>query len=369
MVLSGWTARLAVARTHVLAVEIPGQWSTRVALQRRVLDRGWRMAVSPADADVLAVCGPPGPQMNAVIDLVWDQLPGPRVRIEVPDGGPVDDALDLAAAELLDTAAQVGDAHNRRQHPDTGDMDHGDMDHGDMDHGDMDHGDMDHGDMDMAPSGIPLAEGAQDRDGLEMDVLHLELGPVLAHWPAGVRLRCVLAGDVVTDATVALLDAEHRPDAATPVVARQCDHLVDLLVLAGWPHAAARARRCRDLLLDDPRDERARDEFEHVQRCVRRSRLLRWSLRGLAPLTAERLAADRLPAMLAGDTHDRLQTRMKVVGELLSNRLAVDPLHVDPAAIADALPGIVVGLDVAAVRLVIAGLGLDTVVPAQLGAP
>ncbi len=364
MVLSGWTARLAVARTHVLAVEIPGQWSTHVALQRRVLARGWRMTVSPADADVLAVCGTPGPQMSPLIELVWDQLPGPRARIEVPGAGSVDDALDRAAAALLDTAEQVGDARRRRQRPDTGDMDHGDMDHGDMDHGDMDHGD-----MDMAPSGIPLADGAQDRDGLEMDVLHLELGPVLAHWPAGVRLRCVLAGDVVTDATVALLDADHRPGAATPVAARECDHLVDLLTLAGWPHAAESARRCRDLLLDDPRDGRARDQVERLQRSVRRSRLLRWSLRGLAPLTPERLVAERLPAALAGDTYDRLQTRVQVAGDLLSNRLTADPLHVDPAALADALPGIVAGLDVAAVRLVIAGLGVDTAVAAQLEAP
>ncbi|MCV7154496.1 hypothetical protein [Mycolicibacterium pyrenivorans] len=364
MVLTEPLARLAVRRTHVLPVEIPGHWQTRAALQRQTLARGWRTAVTPADADVLAVCGVPGPEMSAVIDLVWDQLPGPRVRIEVADRGSADDALDRAAAELLDTAAQVGDARSRRQHPDTGEMDHGDMDHGDMDHGDMDHGD-----MDMAPSGIQLAEGAEDRDGLEMDVLHLGLGPVLAHWPAGMRLRCVLSGDVVTEATVALLDTEHRPGAGTPVVARHCDHLVDLLTLASWPHEAERARRCRDLLLDDPRDERAREQVKRLQRSVRRSRLLRWSLRGLAPLTPERLVADRLPASLAGDTYDRLQTRLQVVGELLSNRLTVDPLNVDPAALADALPGIVVGLDVAAVRLVVAGLGVDTAVPAQLGAP
>ncbi|MDZ4269109.1 MAG: hypothetical protein U1D00_26060, partial [Mycobacterium sp.] len=194
MVLTDALARLAVGRTHVLPVEIPGQWSTPAALQRRTFARGWRTAVSPADADVLAVCGAPGPEMGAAIDLVWDQLPGPRVRIEVADSSSADDALDRAAAELLDSAAQVDDARSRQQHPDTGD-------HGDMDHGDMDHGDMDHGDMEMAPSGIPLAEGADDRDGLEMDVLHLGLGPVLAHWPAGMRLRCVLSGDVVTDAT------------------------------------------------------------------------------------------------------------------------------------------------------------------------
>ena len=74
-----------------------------------------------------------------------------------------------------------------------------------MDHGDMDHGDMDHGSM--SPDGIPLAEGAEDRDGLEMDAIHLPLGPVLRHWPAGVVLRLTLHGDVVADAEVTRLDA------------------------------------------------------------------------------------------------------------------------------------------------------------------
>ena len=71
---------------------------------------------------------------------------------------------------------------------------------GDMDHGDMDHGDMDHGDMEMAPGGIPLAEGAEDRDGLEMDVLVHPLGPLLDRWPGGLELRVTLHGDVVADA-------------------------------------------------------------------------------------------------------------------------------------------------------------------------
>src|SRR5699024_5964325 len=63
-----------------------------------------------------------------------------------------------------------------------------------------------HGGMDMAPGGIPLAQGGEDRDGLEMDVLHLALGPVLPFWPAGLVLRCSLQGDVVVDAEAAVID-------------------------------------------------------------------------------------------------------------------------------------------------------------------
>lgn len=347
MVVSATLARLAIRRTHVLAVEIPGHWATRVAVEREVQGRGWTTATSPADADVLAVCGNPGPEFAAVIDRVWDQLPGPRMRIDVVDAASVDDALDRAAAGLLDDAAQLADARSRPLRSDTA--------------GDPD-GD---GDMGMAPSGIPLAEGADDRDGLEMDVLHLPLGPVLPHWPAGVVLRCVLAGDVVTDAMVDVLDGVNGCQAGASGAARNCDHLLDLFALAGWRRGAVAARRCRDLLLDDPRDRHATGLLSRLQRDVKRSRLLRWSLRDLAPLSADRVADAALPALLAGDTWDRVLTRLHVTAEMTANASEDDPLRLDPTAAADALPGIVTGLDVAAVRLVIAGLGVDAASPAR----
>ncbi|MBX7455571.1 hypothetical protein GR927_46975 [Mycolicibacterium sp. 3033] len=219
--------------------------------------------------------------------------------------------------------------------------------------------------MGMAPSGIPLAEGADDRDGLEMDVLHLPLGPVLPHWPAGVVLRCVLAGDVVTDAMVDVLDGVNGCQAGASGAARNCDHLLDLFALAGWRRGAVAARRCRDLLLDDPRDRHATGLLSRLQRDVKRSRLLRWSLRDLAPLSADRVADAALPALLAGDTWDRVLTRLHVTAEMTANASEDDPLRLDPTAAADALPGIVTGLDVAAVRLVIAGLGVDAASPAR----
>ena len=100
----------------------------------------------------------------------------------------------MVAAELLDPERQIRDARKREGFATDHMSDDSDMS------GDMNM------DMDMSPSGIPLAEGGDDRDGLEMDVLHLPLGPVLPHWPAGVVLRCTLQGDVVVAAEASEVD-------------------------------------------------------------------------------------------------------------------------------------------------------------------
>ena len=54
MGLNELLAGLAVRAAHVLVIEPPGQWSTRVELDHQMLRRGWRRAWTPADADVLA---------------------------------------------------------------------------------------------------------------------------------------------------------------------------------------------------------------------------------------------------------------------------------------------------------------------------
>ncbi|MDY6998572.1 MAG: hypothetical protein SW019_18395, partial [Actinomycetota bacterium] len=308
-------ARLAARRPHVLAVEVPGQWRLRARVEHELARRGWPTACSPADADVLAVCGRPGPDVNRAVDLVWDQLPGPRVRISVSADTDVPAALADAVAGLRDTGRQREDARRRATQPvlPAGDMDHGDMDHGDMDHGDMDHGDMDHGDMDMAPAGIPLAEGAEDRDGLEMDVLHIRLGPILPYWPGGLVLHCTLHGDVIAEAHAAWLDAEHLSVPAGPDIpaARQCDHLRDLLALAGVPREAERARRARDAILAGAEPGQVRPLLDDLERGVRRGRMLRWSLRGLGSLAENDLHHRGEPAGWAGDVYDRLLRRIQ----------------------------------------------------------
>ncbi|MCZ2820548.1 hypothetical protein O2V63_09420 [Modestobacter sp. VKM Ac-2977] len=368
--------RLAARRTAVLAVEVPGWSRTRCALEEHVRDRGWRLAGSPADADLLVVCGRPGARLTAAVDHVWSQLPGPRARAEVTTAADVPATLDRAAAELADGAAQRRDAADRPADPDpgttatgdgdmgdmddmdmddhdmddSGDMDMGDMDHGDMDHGDMDHGDMDHGDMDMPmPAGIGLAGGGDDDqlpdpDALDLDVLHVPLGPVLPHWPAGLLLHTTLQGELVVSARAeVLLPAEDAPPDApvhgTP--AGRWDAVATLLALAGWDDAATRAARVRDALLAGGQPP----EAERLARRITRSRLLRWSLSGLG----------RLPE---GDAHDRLRHWLEGTEQRRSTELT-------------AVAELVTGLDLATARLVVASLDLDTAdrvtVPAEAG--
>lgn len=413
---------LALSRVHVLVVEVPGWWSTRVEAQQQLSARGWREASSPADADVLLVCGRPGDRLDAAVQRVWEQLPGPRARCLAETPTDVASAFEQAAAALADTDGQRRDARDRdldAARPDDGPedgeddttphedmagdshdmahLDHGDVDgdphdmaDGDMDHGDMDgdshdmagmdHGDMDeashdmagmdHGDMEMAPAGIPLAGGGEDRDGLEMDVLQVPLGPVLPCWPAGLVLHCSLQGDVVVSAEVEVLTAGTTAPDADPsgraAAARLCDHADQLLQLSGWWSAAQRAARVRDDLLGDADTSACLARLQRLRVVVERSRLLRWSLRDLG--RAHPGAGPAASVVPGGDVHGRLLQLLRSAGDLLQD--APDQVHgsagwagTDPQE----LPRLVTGLDLAAVRLVVASLASDTARPATAG--
>ncbi|UVF76213.1 hypothetical protein [Gordonia mangrovi] len=361
-------ARVAARRVHVLVVGVPGRRSLETAVDRTIRERGWVVADAPADADVLAVCGSPGPQLAEAIDRVWEQLPGPRVRVTIDDRRQIDTALDNAAVELMDSDRHRDDAHRRNDHP-GGEGDASGHDHADHD----EDAQMDHGSM--APAGIPLAEGADDRDGLEMDVAHLPLGPILNNWPAGVVVRCTLHGDVVVDSHVEVLDSDALPAAeadATPELVHHCSVIIDVLALAGAETAERQARAVRDHLLDSAHD-RARTELAALRRTIRRSPILRWSLRDLGVLEHDRAqtlgVADHRPA-LTGDTYDRMLARLEAIG---GDTGGVDPegrpfrtpprrrSRASQGSMPELLPELIDGLDLAATRLVIAGLGIDAV--------
>jgi len=233
-----------------------------------------------------------------------------------------------------------------------------------MDHGGMDHGGMDHGGM--APDGIPLAQGGEDRDGLEMDVLHLSLGPVLGNWPAGLVLRLTLQGDVVSDARASIVDADRVAGAALAADrpgtagAWRCDNAASVLSLAGWPDAATAARRVRDTFLEGGDDADALRELEKLRRQVRRSPLIRWSLRGIGRLTAEDVERRGLPGHWVGDVYDRLVSMFDAdaASQLLPGTRSPGGSRASVAAFR-ALPGLVTGLDLAAVRLLVSSLALD----------
>ena len=369
MGLSGALARLAVRATRVLVVEVPGHWATRMEVEHQLLRRGWRPAWTPADADVLAVCGVPGPELSELVDRLWEQMPGPRVRADITSPGTVGSALDAAAALLLDTPHHRTDAQERAQEPEIpedadhgghGGMGHGGMDHGEMDHGG--HGGMDHsghGGMDMALGGIALAGGGEDRDGLEMDVLHLPLGPVLPFWPAGLVLRCSLQGDVVVDAEASVVDgagAGGPGPGPAPAAVVWCDQVMALLALAGVEDAAACARRARDALLCGDEDA-ARDAVERLDRTVRRSWLLRSSLRGVLLLDRAGLERHGLPGHCRGDAHDRLLSRVE---RIRAEAGGTEPTPAEDGGVPWAVvPDLVTGLELASVRLAVASLDLD----------
>lgn len=356
MGLTSIVGRSALRATRVLWVEIPGQWLTRVAVEREVERRGWRSALTPADADVLVVCGLARAVDDDLVQRIWAQLPGPRAYAVVDDCRDASSALDGAAADLLDFDAQREDARTRRST-----QDHGNMDHGNMDHGDME------------PNGIPLAGGDGDRDGLEMDVLNVRLGPVLPHWPAGFVLRCALHGDVVAHAEVCHVDTDTvgpptqlagtgEPTcvqgiaAGSVAAARGCDDVAALLALAGWDRAGALARRARDHYLDGD-SQAAQAAVARLDRVVGRSRVLRWSLRGLAHVDSQRAGELGLPPGLTGDVHDRLRAALF----RLTRPSDEAPGDDRPSVPAEAVAHLTTGLELAAARLVVASLGLSRV--------
>lgn len=343
--------------------------------ERELRRRGWALASAPAEADVLLVCGVPGPALNAVCNRTWAQFPGPRARAAAVTPGSIAAALDDAASSLLDSEAQRRDARERlpyaSTHGDDGTSADGDdgtddspMDHGSHDgashhDGDMDHGDMDHGDMDMPmPGGIGLAEGGPDRDGLDLDVLNVPLGPVLLHWPAGLVLRCALQGDVITEASVEVLEAGETPPSGSSTMtgdsgtnqAREfcvgrCDAAGRLLGLAGAENLSARAFAIRDKLLEGSALDEVAEQVRRLSRSTNRSWMLQWSLKEPAGVWT---------------------TLMRWLEEALSaaegNGAAAATSQAASAAARqmtlESLPEQVRGLDLAAARLVVAAADL-----------
>ncbi|RBY97585.1 hypothetical protein DQ237_01185 [Blastococcus sp. TF02-8] len=353
----------ALARPRVLVADAPGSDGLRWRVEAELDRRGWPLAVGPADTDLLLVLGAPGPELAAAVDVIWSQIPAPRGRVGLC-------ADDVAAAlddgrTALRERTRPGAADDR---PDPSSLlgkedeqSHEGMDHGSghegMDHGGghegMDHGGghegMDHGGGSEGHhmhhggevSGLPMASTGPDRDGLELDVLKVSLGPVLPGWPTGLVLRAELQGDVLSRPALSWLDAESLPACRPDLDQRQValDHLARVLVVAGWSTAARDARRARDGLRSENRaDRKASEELaERVTRRVGRSRALAWAVAG-TPVV------------------DRLRYWCDVAGVVTGDDLQVPALE-DVADMVD-------GAEIGTARLIVSALGLEPV-PAQ----
>ncbi|MEV3979009.1 hypothetical protein [Nonomuraea sp. NPDC049758] len=339
MGLRGWLLRQAALRPRVLLVACPYGTAARLLVEAEVDRRGWPVAASAAEASVMVVCGRPGAELAAAVREVWRAVPVPRALVELPPDVPA----DRVVAALDDAVRTLGDEPGQWRQ--AGVLATGTSD-----------------------EETPMADRGADRDGLRLDRLHVPLGPVLADWPAGLVVETVLQGDVIQEARVRTLPADGTgagfwtpgPDASRAearrrtAAAARLDGLGRLLGVAGWPAAAADARRLRDRLLAGAMDERGRRRCVRFTRRVRRSRVLRWMLRGAGELGSD------APQRLRGDTLDRARRWLDDVDALTEERSGPgdgDEVPVD--RVLALLPGLLTGAELAVARLIVAGLDPD----------
>jgi hypothetical protein len=383
--------RFAAARPHVLVVPAVGGTAQRLAVEAELARRGWPVAMSPADTDVLVVPGIPGPELAAVVELLWQQVPAPRARADAATVSAAAPALDRAADDLADAARQRREParpssparhgvpagatteHSEHLPSKLGGTEH--AGHGQHEHehehsghqpSSHQHGGHQHGGGMEMPGGLPMADVGPDRDGLMLDRLRVPLGPVLPDWPAGLVVEVVLQGDVVQDASARILDPPAHDHPAPPSfwsdpdsaadharrrAARHLDALARLLGTAGWADPAAKARHLRDELLAGAPAESLRPRTEAMVGQVRRSRMLRRMLRGVGAG--------------AGDVTALLATRLAALQAALD--AVEDPAHAaddDTGSTAtptlDELAALLVGAELAAARLIVAAVDPDT---------
>jgi hypothetical protein len=447
--------RFALARPHLLLVEAPGGTAARLAVERLAREWGWPVVDTPADADLLVALGAGGVPLDEVLDQLW-AMPAPRWLVRLPpETSPEEAGTALATAREAMLQRPEGNHHpTPGQTAQRMEANHA-TGHGHMGGHADGHGDDEamggdghempgdgqamrgdehamhaaghdmHGGGMALPGGLPMAHRAADRDGLRLDVLHVPLGPALPDWPAGLRLRLAMQGDVAQRVELDPLPAGElgspafwdRPWLASlagePVsvaaaerrrAAAHLDSLARLLHLAGLAGDAQRCRRLRDDLLEGARIETVRQAFVPVAARLRRSRLLRWSLDGLGVLdvaTARRLGVTG-PALRAAGAGDDLrrgdpaypdfQPVVGAAGDVTARLLQwvaevevsfsmaatsaskavrpVDGRHEGPRGVLGADPGpsagllatlseLLGGLELAAVRLVVASLDPD----------
>ncbi|MBF6136926.1 hypothetical protein IU501_28510 [Nocardia otitidiscaviarum] len=423
MDLTGWLrGRMAIVPLLVVA---PGATGVRVAVECVVRENGWRWADSPAAANLLIVAGRGDAEFEDAVGSVHETMPLPGIRVDIHE--PHCAAAELAAArdglrfgagggELPSHPAHLrsrqaparaahpaedGDLPRSAGHAGCARMEHGGTGaHGEPDaddergersardeNGGHGHGGHGHEGMEM-PGGLAMAERAADRDGLTLDEVTVSLGPVLLWWPAGLVVTARVQGGIVSSAEVSTLAAPEgaesfwlepwvgRVEAGDGgrmrrryAVARRVDSVATLLTVAGWEDAAVAGRLLRDrVLAAGPADAVEALGHRWIRR-VRRSRTLRWSLRGVGTIAD----GPGAPPGLAGDTADRLDAWLTDIGQLLSNRASVEWNAAIARRTADflatettrttwtlaALPELLTGVTLAEARLIVAGLDPD----------
>jgi hypothetical protein len=349
-------------------------------------------------------------------DIHTQRAEAARQRHGHPDGGNAHGSNDAGSN---DDGPDDDGPNDAREDPAGGDH-AGGRGAGAMEHGGGHAGHGMHDMGGMAIAGLAMAEQGDDRDGLRLDRLHVSWGPLLADWPTGLVLRLTLQGDVIQDAIVetgepqahasdshestsrgpgsqrpgshagategswwtelwrraALGEPVTRGQAATRRVAAHLDSLARFLAVAGWPDAGTAARRLRDDAVTGGPSDELRDRVRRFTSRIARARTLAWSTRGLGTLPAAEAAAAGVtgPARRAdGDVTARYRRWLTDVDQRLDRW--DDPALLDPAdegprgrldgaappsaALLAVLPGLLLGVEVGAARLIVASLDPD----------
>ena len=96
-----------VMEPHLLLAEAAGGSAVRLRVERLARERGWTIADTPADADVLVVCGAPG-ELEEHVRRLWDQLPGPRTEVRVLGADDVQAVLHDCLRHRLSLSYEAG---------------------------------------------------------------------------------------------------------------------------------------------------------------------------------------------------------------------------------------------------------------------
>lgn len=310
MVMRAALARLAApAPVPVFAVVGAG---ARQSVQDLALDPRIRLVATPRPANILLVAGEVPPGLAAAAAAAHDAMSHPRctvrwmpgagetAAVETFAGGPVvhggGDVVDTVVdcqRDLLIGARSSEPALLPDEDPAPW-------------RGVGPYGQGGSGMTGGVPFGRPLAERADDRDGLTLDQLPVKIGPLFAPFPPGLTLDVALQGDVVQQVTVDPNPFDGAPGAVSPAfepflkaltravpvaeieIARARRHLrwlADALAVHGLPALGQRLLRLvAGLSASDAEAVRA------LERTLRRTRVLTWATSGVGVIDDARLA-------------------------------------------------------------------------------
>ena len=399
--------RAVFTRPHVFILAWPGAQDLRLAAEPLLRTRGWPASLSPADTDVLLVLTPHGTltgEAATISQRFFAQMPHPAVRVDACTAGELPAVLEQARRQIITgsaaleaptvhttgagthlamsthdafaeppaaTVSATGNDQTPQHQPHDSASDGGSggsADPGGLMETSGDKTSMDMagqtmsmdmtGDMMMDPGGVPLAGEAQDRDGLSLDVLHLDLGPALPWWPAGLQVKLTIAGDVITAAQVRIVPADAstgrpRPSGLQATVA-VLQALSRLLFLAGSDRQGWGAVRLRD---------------EQLAGAGSAAALARWAtLVGRSVLLRSMLQRIPLPA---GDGDGAAAHPMPDVWSCVEGLLRMlghdEQFGGDELVGVDLLPAALIGRELAEARLIVAALTSPARIPASEG--